>query len=121
MLYKKHESKSSLTEWRHRIFGIVAGLRRGNTLASYLFIICLNYVLQTSVDLIKENRFTLNNARSRRYPTKNYYGADYTGDIALLDYTPTQTESLQDSLDQSARGIGFEVNIDKTEYMFFFN
>ena len=37
-------------------FVIVAGdtFLQGNTLAPYLFIICLDYVLRTSIDLIKE-------------------------------------------------------------------
>lgn len=38
-------------------FDIVAG--GGNSLASYTFIICLYYVLRTSVDTIKDNVFTL--------------------------------------------------------------
>ena len=40
-------------------FDIVAGVLQGVTLAPYLFIICLDYVLQTSISLIKENGFTL--------------------------------------------------------------
>ena len=33
---------------------IVAGVFQGDILAPYLFIICLGYVLQTSIDLIKK-------------------------------------------------------------------
>ncbi len=40
-------------------FDIVTGVLRGDTLASYLFIICLDYLLRTSIDLMKENGFTL--------------------------------------------------------------
>ena len=40
-------------------FDIVSGVLQGDTLTPYLFIICVDYILQTSVDLIKENRFTL--------------------------------------------------------------
>ena len=40
-------------------FEIVAGVLQGNTLAPYLFIICINYVLPTSIDKIKENYFKL--------------------------------------------------------------
>ena len=38
---------------------IVAGVLQGDTLAPYLFIICLDYVLRTSIDKIKENGFEL--------------------------------------------------------------
>ena len=51
-------------------FDIVAGVLQGDTLASYLFIICLDYVLRTSIDKIKENGFKLTKERSRIYPVK---------------------------------------------------
>ena len=38
-------------------FIIVAEVLKGDTLALYKFITCLNYLLQTLLDLIKENRF----------------------------------------------------------------
>ncbi len=46
-------------------FDIVAGVLQGYTLAPYLFIICLDYVLRTSIDKIKENGFELTKKRSR--------------------------------------------------------
>ena len=47
-------------------FGIVAVVQQGDTLAPYLFIICLDYVLRTSIDKIRENGFELTKKRSRR-------------------------------------------------------
>ena len=38
-------------------FDIVAGVLQGDTLAPYLFFICLHYVLRPSIDKIKENCF----------------------------------------------------------------
>ena len=66
----------------------------------YLFIICLDYVLRTSIDKIKENGFKLKKKRSRRYPAKAITDADYTDDIKLLANTPD-----------------LHVNAHKTEYM----
>ena len=66
----------------------------GDTLAPYLFIICLDYVLRTSIDRIKENGFELTKKRSRRYPTKTITVADYDDDIAILANTPNQAETL---------------------------
>ena len=40
-------------------FDIFAGVLQEDTSAPYLFIICLDYIFQTSIDLIKENGFTL--------------------------------------------------------------
>ena len=68
---------------------------------------------------MKENGYTQEKARSRRYPTQTITDMDYADEIRLLAHTPTQAESLLHSLDQGAGGIGLHVNSDKTEYMCF--
>ena len=75
-------------------FNIVAGVLQGDTLAPYLFIICLDNVLRTSIDKIRENGFELTKKRSRRYPAKTITDADYADDIAILANTPNQAETL---------------------------
>ena len=40
-------------------FDIIASVQQGDTLAPYLFIICLDYMLRMSIDLIKENGFII--------------------------------------------------------------
>ena len=82
-------------------FDIVAGVLQGDTLAPYLFIICLDYVLRTSIDKIKENRFELTKKRSRRYPAKTITDADYADDIVILANIPVQAESLLHSLERT--------------------
>ena len=96
---------------------IVPGVLQGDTLAPYLFIICLDNVLRTAIDKIKENCFKLTKERSRRYPAKTITNADYADDIALLVNTPAQAETLLHSLEQAAAGIGLHVNAHKMEYM----
>ncbi len=71
-------------------FDIVAGVLLGDTLAPYLFIIRLDYVLRTSIDKIKENGFKQTKKRSRRYPTKTITDTDYADDIALLANAPAK-------------------------------
>ena len=51
-------------------FVIVAGQLQGDTLAPYHFIICLDYVLRTSIDKIRENGFELTKKRSEGTPQK---------------------------------------------------
>ena len=82
-------------------------------------LICLDYVLRTSIDKMIENGFKLTKERSRRYPAKIITDADYTDDIVLLAYAPAQTETLQYNLERAAAGIGLHVNAHKTEYMCF--
>ena len=56
--------------------------------------ICLDYVLRTSIDKIRENGFELTKKRSRMYPAKTITDADYADDIAILANTPDQAETL---------------------------
>ena len=68
-------------------FDIVAGVQQGDTLAAYLFIICQDYVLRTSIDKIRGNGFELTKKRSRRYPAKIITDADYADDSDSGKYT----------------------------------
>ena len=101
------------------LYDSVAGVWQGDTLAPYLFIICLDYVLRTSIDKIRENGFELTKKRSRRYPAKTITDADYADDIAILANTPNQAKTLQHSLERAVAGICLHVNARKTEYMCF--
>ena len=47
---------------------------------------------------MKENGFTLNEARNRRYPAQIITDADYAYDIALFANTPTQAIFLLHSV-----------------------
>ena len=91
MLYKNTKVKVRSTDGDINLFDIVAGVLQGDTLAPYLFIICLNYVLRTSTDSMKENGFTLAIAR-RQYSAQTTTDAYYGDDISLLVNTPTQAE-----------------------------
>ena len=99
-------------------FDIVAGMLQGDTLAPYLFIICLDYVLRTSIDIMKDNSFKLAKER-RSYPAHNITDMVYADDIALLANTSAPAETLRHSLERTVAGIGLHINADKTEYICF--
>ena len=84
-------------------FNIVARVLHGDTLASYLLIICLDYVLRTSIDLIiiiikKRLYAKKKNARSKQYLAETKADADYADDRALLANISTQAEFQWHSL-----------------------
>ena len=108
MLYKNTEVKVRSPDGETDYFSIVAGVLQRDTLAPCLFIICLDYVLRTSIDLMKINVFKLAKERSWRYPAQTITDADYADDIALLANTPAQAESLLHSLERAAGGIGLQ-------------
>ena len=88
MLYRNTKIKFRSPDGDTDYFKIVAGVLQGDTFVPYLFIICLDYMLRTSIDEIKENGFKLTKERSRKYPAKTITDADYTDDTALLENAP---------------------------------
>ena len=100
MLYKNTKVKVRSPDGDTDDFDIVAGVLQGDPLAPYHFIICLDYVLRMSMDLMKGNRFKLAKERSRRCPVQTITDADYADDIALPENTPAQAKSLQHTRNQ---------------------
>ena len=84
ILYRNTKVKVHSPDGDTDYFNIIAGVLQGETIDPYLFILCLDYVLRTSIDRIKENSFELTKKRSRKYLTKTITHADYTNDIAIL-------------------------------------
>ena len=119
ILYRNTKVKVRSPDGDTEYFDSVAGVLQGHTLAPYLFIVCLDDVLRTSIDKIKENASKLTKKRSRRYPAKTITDADYADNIALLANAPAQVETLLHSLEQAAAGNGLHVNAQKTEYICF--
>ena len=119
MLYKNTKIKVCSLDGDTDYFDIKAGVLLGHNLAPYLFIICLDCVLRTSIDLMKENGFKLAKERSRRYSAQTTTNTDYADDIALTTNTPAQAEYLLYSLERVTGGIGLHSNADETEYICF--
>ena len=84
---------------------------------STLFFICLDDVLKTSIDIVKDNGFKL--TKERRYAAQRITEMDNADDIALLANTPAQAETLLHHLERASAGIGLHINADKTECMCF--
>ena len=117
MLYKNTKVKVRSPDGDTDSFDIVASVLQVDTLAPYLFIICLDNV--SNNDLMKEKGFTLAKVRSWRHPTQTITDADYADDTALQANTPARAESLLHTLEWAADSIGHHVNADKTEFMCF--
>ena len=111
MLYRNTKVKVHSLDGDTDYFDIVAGVLQGDTLAPYLFIICLDYMLRMSIDKLKENGFKLTKERSRRCPAQTITDEDYTDDIALLANTLAQAKTMLRTLEQATAGIGLHVNV----------
>ena len=98
-------------------FNIVTVVLQRDTLAPYVFIICLDFVLRTSIDLIKDSFFF--KKRNSRYPAKTITDANNAADQALHANTPTQTKSWLHSFEQVAVGISLHLSTNQTEFIRF--
>ena len=59
MLYKNTKVKVCSPDGDTDYFDILADVLQRHTLAAYLFIICIDYVLRTSIGIMKQNGFKL--------------------------------------------------------------
>ena len=70
ILYRNTKVKVRSPDGDTDDFDIVAGVLQGDTFVPYLFIICLDDVLRTSIDKIKENSFELKKKEAEGTPQK---------------------------------------------------
>ena len=70
ILYRNTKVQVRSSDGDTEYFDIVAGVLQGDMLAPYLVIICLDYVLRTSIDKIKENGFNWQRTEAEGTPQK---------------------------------------------------
>ena len=99
------------------LFEITSGVLQGDTLAPYLFIICLDYALRRSLDANKDLDFTLQYARSRRYPDIKVTDTDYADDLAILSNYLSEATILLHQLEKAASEVGLNINTSKTKFL----
>ena len=117
MRYKITKTMFRATEGDTDFFAIVTVVLQGDTWALYKFIIYHDYLLRTLRNLIKENGFTFNKTRCKRYPTETLTDSDYKDNRAFLANAPVQGNFLLHNLKQAARSIDLYSNAGKTEFM----
>ena len=83
-------------------FENLAGVLQGDTLAPYLFIIALDYVMRQASGNESNLGFTLDRSRSRWHPVKEICDTDFADDIALLSNTLEQAQLLSSRAETSA-------------------
>ena len=98
-------------------FEIKTGILHNYTLAPFLFIICLDYILKTSLDNNRDICFTLTERKSRRYPAEQITDTDYADDIDVISNTLNDANTLLLKIESAAKEIGLCINTCKTEYI----
>ena len=63
---------------------ILAGILQGDTVAPFLLIIVVDYILRVSIDRISSCGYELQPRKSSRFPAENITDTDFAGDITLI-------------------------------------
>ena len=99
------------------VFDILAGVLQGDTLAPYLFIIVIDYIMTVAIDDDETDAgFTIRPAQSRRIGAEKLADVEFADDVALV------TDSIEDAQhllrrQAVASSVGLAMNDSKTEFM----
>ena len=96
-------------------FDICAGILQGDTLAPFLFIVVLDYVLRMSVDKINDNGLEIHPCKSSRNTTVHLTDTDFADDISLISGSLFNTQNLLSSMESAEECVGLHFNESKTE------
>lgn len=115
-LYKDTMARVITEDGLTEAFLILAGVMQGDTLAPYLFVIAIDYVMTTALR-DKDIGLTVHPRRSRRYPAVKVTDVDFADDLALTTDTAEEAQELLKSLELAANSIGLHLNEGKTKYI----
>ena len=90
---------------------------QGDTLALFLCVIVVDYILRQSLDPIYDKGLTIKRSRSRRHRGLRLTDLDYADDLALTADQLCDAQDLLTSLKNAAARVGLLLNTKKTEYL----
>lgn len=100
------------------VFDILAGVLQGDTLAPYLFIIVIDYIMTVAIDDNEtEHGFTLKPAQSRRVVSETVTDVEFADDVALVTDSIEAAQNLLGRLETAASSVGLTMNDGKTEFL----
>ena len=114
-LYTNTKAQVLTADGLTAIFEIVAGVLQGDTLAPYLFIIVLDYVLRIALSRHPEIGFTLRPARSRRVGASRITDTGFADDVALLANSVKELGVLLREVETVSKEVDLAINQNKTE------
>ena len=117
-IYTGTKAKVVTADGITEIFDILAGVLQGDTLAPYLFIIVIDYIMTVTIDDDElDSGFTLRPARSRRIGAEKIADIEFADDVALITDTIEGAKLLLDRLENAALSVGLAMNDTKTKFM----
>ena len=118
IMYEDTTAKVITPDGETETFNILAGVLQGDTLAPYLFVIVIDYVMRTAL-LGREDKlgFQLRKRKSRRVPPITITDMDFADDIALVSEGIKEAQEMLTRVEKSAKRVGLSMNTGKTKYM----
>jgi hypothetical protein len=102
-------------------FHVTTGVLQGDTLAPFLFIIVMDYVMKNAelnhTNEKGEHGFITNLRQSTRQPATMIHDLDFADDIALTESTFDRAQSQLITTAEWAGKVGLQVNIKKTQLL----
>ena len=116
-LYTSTKAKVVSPDGDTEVFDIQARVLQGDTLAPFLFILVLDYVLRISIDPLHNKGIKLKAQQSKRNPGLYLTDLDFADDLALVSENIESAADLLHSLERAASQIGLLCNEKKTEFL----
>ncbi len=102
-------------------FDVTTGVLQGDTLAPFLFIIVIDYVMKNAesnhINEKGEHGFITNLRQSNRRPATTIHDLDFADDIALLESNFDRAQMHLITTTKWADKVGLQVNIKKTQIL----
>ena len=90
---------------------------QGDTLAPYLFIITVDFVLRKVFEGNDDLGFTLQKRRSKRYPSLKVTDCAFADDLATISDNMHDAQETLRQIEEAAALVGLSINPSKMEYM----
>ena len=119
-LYKGTQARVLTADGETEYFDLMAGVLQGDTLAPYIFVIIIDYVMRKTIGEHGERLgFQLERRRSRRVGPVYITDLDFADDLALLASEIRNAQEMLTRLEMEASKVGLHLNVEKTEVMVF--
>lgn len=114
-LYTNTKARVRTSNGLTREFPTTSGVLQGDTLAPYLFVIVMDYIMRMS--LTDEDAYTVKCRMSRREPAVKLPALAYADDAALMSDSAEAAERQLHRFETISASVGLRLNAMKTEVM----
>ena len=115
--YKNTKSIMRTDDGDTDFINISGRVLQGDTLAPFLFILCIDYVLKKALDQNNDLDFTLIERRNKIYPAIKITDVDYADDLAIVNDNTNEAITLLHKMEKAAKDIGLSINTGKTKFI----